>query len=857
MFQMRLLQSLICILLLCLATAASAQNLSDIDFQTVNVDDLSEQQIQRIHEEAQSRNMSIEQVTQLAVARGLPKAQANRLRQRLQQVQGGQLRGGEGGAEIPRGRLRTSPTLGDTTGGAYDVLFGADTESDTLEMMQTIERIRYQSRQDSIQLHQQILRDKIFGYSLFRERGQVNFEPELNIPTPSDYQFSTGDEVIIDIWGAAQQTYQQIISPDGTINIPNLGPIYLNGMTIEEASRRLKDRLGTIYSGLNPQDESRKDTYMQVSLGQIRSIKVTVLGEAMTPGTYTVPSLATVFNALYAAGGPTTTGSFRNIDVIRGDSVAATFDLYDLLIDGDQSANIRLRSQDIIQIHPYDQRVEISGEVKRPGIYELRENETLQNLIKYAGDFTNQAYTDRVKVIGNTPKEKQITDVNQQNFDRFMLSNGDSITVGEILDRFSNRVKIEGAVFRPGEYEVTDTTSLYSLIQRADGLMGDAFLNRGLIYRTRDDYSIEAISFNVRELLNNPEEHDIPLQKDDLVRISSIFDMQENYTVRINGPVQNPTRFEFAYGMTLEDLIFKAGGFRESATPNRVEVARRIRDLEGETESSSIAEIFSFEVDENLRLSPEDAKFELQPFDQVYVRTLPNYEAQQEVTVIGEIKYPGKYTISSRNERISDLIRRAGGLTPEAYTQGATLFRQREFTQQRGQRVLANIEGLTQEEQEEQLRRQEADYATAQVGIDLPEVMNNPESRHDLFLERGDSLFIPKQLQTVTIQGGVFHPTTTRFREGSNFKDYITAAGGYTDLAKKRRAYVIYPSGDVDRVKSFLFFKNHPEVEPGATIVVPEDPDPIRLSPQERIGIMSTITSTAVLIVTTVIQITR
>ncbi len=849
---MRLISSLFVILLLCMATAVSAQNLSDIDFQNINVDDLSNEEIQRISEEAQSRNLSIEQVTQLAVTRGMPKSEASKLRQRLQQVRTGGLRGEDDDRTAGRGR-----TVRDTTRApGFDLLFGAETTADSLDLNKTLDFLRYQSRQDSIRLERQKLRDKIFGFNLFMDRNQVNFEPALNIPTPIDYQLAAGDEVIIDIWGAAQQTYQLIITPDGTINIPNLGPISLNGLTIQEATQRLKDRLGNIYSGLNPEDENRKDTYMQVSLGQIRSIKVTVMGEANTPGTYTVPSLATVFNALYAAGGPTTIGSFRKIDVVRGDSIAATFDLYDLLINGDQSDNIRLRSQDIIQIHPYVHRVEIDGEIKRPGIYELRQNETIDDLITYAGDFTDNAYTARIKVISNTPTEKQIADVDKSNYNRFMLSNGDSVSVGKILDRFENRVTIEGAVFRPGEYQVNDTTTLYSLIQRADGLMGDAFLSRGLIYRTRDDFTIEAIPFDVRDLIRNPEENDIPLVKDDLVRISSIFDMREDFTINISGPVQNPDQYEFVYGMNLEDLIFESGGFLQSADPYRIEVARRIRNINEPSVTSTIAEIFTFRVDENLELEEEDAKFELQPFDQVYVRSLPNYEEQQEVSIVGEIKYPGKYTISSRDERISDLIRRAGGLTPEAYTQGATLFRQREFTQQQGQRILANVEGMTQEEQEEQLRQQQRN-STAQVGIDLPQVMQNPGSLQDLFIEEGDSLFIPKELQTVTVQGGVFYPTTIRYRDERNFNDYITAAGGYTDLAKKRRAYVIYPNGDVDRVKSFLFFKNRPDVEPGATIIIPEDPDPIRLTPQERIGIMSTITSTAISIVTIVIQLTR
>ena len=832
---MRLIQSVFVLLFLCICSIASAQNLNDIDFRSINVDNLSDQQIQQIRQEAEARGLTIDQITQLAVARGMPSSEATKLRRRLQQTTTGIARD-----EISDAGFERSRALRDTSTTLPPYLQPSPFDSTTL---------------DSTQLEQERLKKKIFGFSLFRDR-KVEFVPSVNIPTPKNYQLGAGDEIYIDIWGAAQTTYQLEVTPDGNLLIENIGPVSVDGITIEEATQKLKSRLGEIYSGLNPANENQKDTYMQVSLGQIRSIKVTVLGEVQTPGTYTLPSLATVFNALYQAGGPTTTGSFRNINVIRGDSVAATFDLYDILIYGDQTSNIILKEQDIIQIQPYANRVEVEGEIKRPGIYETADGETMSDLINYVGGFTNKAYTGRIKVIGNTPTEKRISDVSKSKFDEYEIKNGDLVTVGKILDRFSNLVEIQGAVFRPGEYELNDTTSLHSLIERANGLKGDAFMNRGIIYRTREDFTIEAISFSVRELMQNPEENDIKLIKDDVVQISSIFDQREDFTISIKGPLQQPDQYSFVYGMTLEDLIFKAGGFNQSADPYRIEVARRIRDIDSNERSSKIAEIFTFRVREDLTLKKEDAKFELQPFDQVYVRRLPNYEPQQEISVVGEVRYPGKYTLSTKNDRISDLIERAGGLSSEAYTKGATLFRKRQFTEQQSQQNLANVEGLTQQQQEEQLEEQNDDVRnSAQVGIDLQRVLENPGSRFDLFLEEGDSLFVPKQLQTVSVKGGVFYPTTVRHQDNSSFKDYITAAGGFTDLAKKNRAYVIYPNGDVDRVKRFLFFKDYPSVEPGATIVIPEKPELRKLSPQERVALYSSITSTAVLIVTTVIQI--
>lgn len=826
---MRLIQSVFVLLFLCICTIASAQDINNIDFQSINVDNLSEQQIQQIRQEAEARGLSNDQVVQLAVARGMPQSEATKLRRRLQQTSTGITQ-----ETVPTSGSERRRMLRDSTA-------AQPSASDT-------------TRDDTTLTREQRLKNKIFGFSLFRNRN-VEFIPAVNIPTPKNYQLGSGDEIFIDIWGAAQTTYQLQVTPDGNLLIDNIGPVSVDGLTIEEASQKLHSRLGEIYSGLNPANENQKDTYMQVSLGQIRSIKVTVLGEVQTPGTYTLPSLATVFNALYQAGGPTTTGSFRNINIIRGDSVAATFDLYDILIYGDQSSNIILKEQDIIQIQPYANRVEVEGEIKRPGIYETRDGETLSDLINYVGGFTDKAYTGRIKVIGNTPTEKKINDVSKPHFDDYEMENGDLVTVGKILDRFSNLIEIEGAVFRPGEYELNDTTTVYSLIQRANGLKGDAFMNRGLIYRTREDFTIEAIPFSVRELMRNPEENNIELIKDDVVQISSIFDLRENYTISINGPVQDPDTYSFVYGMTLEDLIFKAGGFNQSADPYRIEVARRIRNVDTTSTGSKIANIYTFRVNENLRLNPEDANFVLQPFDQVYIRKLPNYEPQQEISVVGQVKYPGKYSLSTKNDRISDLIERAGGLSSEAYTEGATLFRKRQFTEQQSQQNLANIEGLTQQEQQQQLQQRGGERASAQIGIDLQRVLQNPGSRFDLYLEEGDSLFVPKQLQTVSVKGGVFYPTTIRHQDNSSFKDYITAAGGFTDLAKKNRAYVIYPNGDVDRVKRFLFFKNYPDVEPGATIVIPEKQELRRLSPQERVALYSSITSTAVLIVSTIIQI--
>ena len=848
MYLMRRISLLIVVFLLGLSTVTTAQSLSDIDFTSLKVDQLSDEQVQEIAREIRSRGLTIQQAVQVARAEGMPRAEATKLSRRLNDVQISQ---SKDGSSLRSSRLRGNPAQNDEE----ETYLPGNFLPDTLPVFPAqgdSEFARFLARQDSIYIQNQLLKEKIFGYELF-EDSEISFEPSLNIPTPENYQLGTGDELLIDIYGAAQNTYQLEVSPDGSVFIDNVGPVYLNGLTINEAESKLRSKLGQIYSGLNNPENS--NTFMDLSLGLIRSIKVTMLGEVTQPGTYTLPSLASVFNALYAAGGPSVNGSLRKINVIRGDSTIATFDLYDLLINSDQSENIRLKDQDIIKISPYVSRVEIEGKVKRPGIYEVQENETLEDLITFTGGFTGDAYQGRIKVIGSTDREKRINDIQKGNFDSFDLQDGDAVTVGEVLDRFENIVEIRGAVYRDGRYQLTDSSTVYNLIQRAEGLKQDAFMNRGLIYREQPDLTTEAISFNISDLMNNPAQNDVALKENDVVLIQSIFDLRENFTVRVIGPVQNPGEFEYVEGMTLEDVIFQAEGFRQSAAPYRIEVARRVRSLDQtqNEESNQVAKIFQFNVDESLKLDEEDADFTLQPFDNVYIRELPNYSQQKDIKVVGEVQYPGTYSLQYKTERISDVIERAGGLSSEAYIQGATLFRQREFLQQEAQQQAANIEGLSEQEQQAQLTSTQ----TSKIGIELDKVLNNPGSKYDLILEEGDSLFVPTLLQTVTVTGGVFYPTSIRYEDGKSYQDYITSAGGFTDLAKTKRSYVIYANGDVDKVKRFLFFKNYPEVRPGATLVVPEQTEQRKLSPAERVSIFSAIISTAALITTTIVQVTR
>jgi len=790
---------------------ATAQDIGSIDFPNLRSSDLSDQQIERLWQRAQSQGYSVSDIEQLALSRGMQPSQVSALVRRLRDIRMSSGDSSRGSSEGEQLRQMNMPTV---------------SQPDTVRREQPDSRI--------------------FGANLFRSE-QITFTPSLNIPTPENYQLGPGDELIIDIWGAAEQTYRKTISPEGTISIANLGPMYLNGLSIERARDRVRSSLSRIYSGLKAEGDAPTDTQARISLGNIRSISVTVLGEAQSPGTYTLPSLATAFNALYSAGGPSDSGTFRSIEIIRNDTIAATLDIYDFLVYGNQEDNIRLRDQDIIKIDPNISRVELSGNTKRTGLFELKEDETMQDLITYAGGFSDNAYTKRIKVLSNTESQKRIDDIAYPEQRDFVLNDGSQVTVGEVLDRYENRVQIEGAVFRPGGYELNDTTTVYSLIQRAEGLREDVFRNRGLILREQDDLTTKTIPFNIGDIMTNPEQNDIQLERNDVVQISSIFDLREEYEVNIVGAVQDPGSFSYAENMSLEDLILRADGFRESAAPYRIEVSRRITGGDSTYVPKEMAEIFRFRVDENLELGKKAADFTLKPFDKVFVRSSPSYFTQKEIRIEGEVLFPGEYTLDEQDMRISDLIQQSGGLSQYAYPQGANLTRQVQQNVDASQINLPDSVNVEQQIQE----------SSTKVGIRLKQIMENPGSDQDLILRPGDVLEIPKELQTVQVAGEVLYPISVRFGEKLSFKDYIRSAGGASEMGKPRDAYIVYANGEVDKTGKFLFFRNYPEVRPGATIYIPKKEQKRQLTTQERIGILSAIVSMAAIVSNTIFQIRR
>lgn len=820
--QRGLIQFTVVIFIFLFAQSIVAQDVGNIDFRSIRVDELSDTQIRQIWNRAQSEGMSLNEVQSMALARGMSQSEVRKLRTRINEI-----------------RLQTED----------------EEEADTTEVPKTdLRRVVDLTEDDFIVIQGDTVSvdslvtrdDEIFGASLF-SRVSRTFQPSFNIPTPEGYVLGAGDELVIDIWGAAEANYRLTVNTEGAITIQNIGPVFVNGLTIESAREKIINRLKNIYSGLDPNRPQEANTYAQISLGNIRSIKVTVLGETKQPGTYTVSSLSTVFNALYSAGGPNESGTYRSIKLIRGQEIISDLDIYDILIHGDLSDNIRLKDQDIIKIDPYLNRITVDGELKRNGIFEVKPGETLEDLINFAGGFTDQAYTQRIVLRRNTPTQKSISDVRYPEGADLELKNGDRLVVGQILERFENRVEIEGAVFREGDYELSEGMTLRDLIMKADGLREDAFLSRGIILRLKDDLTLETVSFHAGQVISQPETHDVELKRDDLVRISSIFDMRLEFTINVRGAVNSGGEFEFADGTTVEDAILMADGFRESAAPYRVDVARRISDENNRIKSNRIAEIFQFEVDRNLDFANGDGDFQLKPFDQVFVRSEPNYEAQQVIRIEGEVQFPGEYVLDERNTRISEIIEKAGGLSTYAFPSGASL--ERQLSEETDLREVGILDTLLVEAQQE--RR------TTKVGIELNEVLRSPGSKFDLILRDGDVLTVPKELQTVRVEGEVLSPVSIRYERGKTLKRYIDEAGGTTDRGKIKKAFIVYANGEVDRTKKFLFFRNNPEVRPGATIIVPQKPEERELSPQERISILTAIVSTAALVSTTIVQIRR
>jgi protein involved in polysaccharide export with SLBB domain len=629
---------------------------------------------------------------------------------------------------------------------------------------------------------------RVFGSYIFNSKN-MTFEPSLNIQTPKKYEISIGDQILINIWGNSQNNYQLTVNKNGQIMIPDIGPVYVAGLTFDNARIKIKQRLSTIYSDM---DSDNPETFAQVNMGQLRSIQVNLVGEVTTPGTYTLPVTATVFNALYLSGGPNKIGSFRNIRIVRNNKIVKTIDMYKFLVNANPSDNVLLKDDDIIFIPPIEKRVEVNGQFKRNGLFELKDDEMLDELIHFAGGFTENSYLSKTQILRKTQQGQQILDIPFKQLKSTSLINGDIISNEKILDAFENRVTIAGAVYRPGEYEWKEGLTLFDLIIKADSLTPDAFQNRGIITRYNPDLSTTTIQFNVNDIA--VKKSNIILQQEDMVLIKSHFQLEESTFITVNGEVQSPGKFAWSENLTLGDAIFLAGGLTESADSTFIEVARRLSHEEAAQLSNKLAHTQVVNISRALGLTDNDAAFILKPFDQISVRRAPGFRKHGTALITGEIVYSGAYAISNKNQRISDLIKMAHGITPQAFIAGATL------------------------------SRTSKELGSEKIAIDLAKILNNPGGQNDLFLNDGDRINIPEFMQTIKISGNVQNPFSITFEQGKKAKYYIDRCGGFKSNAKKNKVYVLYANGTTAVRKGFII-KSYPKVQAGSQIIVPKKPE--------------------------------
>ena len=657
---------------------------------------------------------------------------------------------------------------------------------------------------------------QVFGRDIFRN-SDLTFEPSMNIATPTDYRLGPGDQVVIEVWGASEANITQKVTPDGYISIPDIGPVAVNGLTVQAASERIRGKLSKIYSGMKTANVDLS-TNVKVSLGQIRTIQVNIMGEVARPGTYALSSFSTVFHALYKAGGISELGSLRNIKVVRGGRTVATVDVYDYIINGRSHSDIRLQEGDVILASPYDALVLIQGKIKRPMYYEMKSSESVLTLINYAGGFTNDAYSSAVTVERNNNKEKTICTVDDMNYGVFKVKDGDRVSIGAILDRYDNRVEINDAVYRAGFYAMgNDLSTTRYLIQTADGLLDDAFTNRAVLHRENPDKTLEVISVNTKGILNGTEP-DILLQKNDILFIPSIYDLEAKGTLEIVGEVFSPGVFPYAANTKLEDLIIMAGGLTEAASTVRVDVTRRLNDAKSTKKTKDISKTFSFSVKDGFVVEGEPG-FILEPYDQVFVRRSPGYSQKINVTINGEVEFEGNYALNIRNERLSDVIKQAGGLTEFAYLEGARLERQLTYEEYlQAKELMAMITSNNKVEGNDSIVVPEV-TRTYPVGIDLVEIMKNPHSEIDPVLQDGDVVIIPQLMTTVSVSGSVRKPNTVVYNPTMKLKDYISEAGGYAERARKSGTFILYPNGHIKELGKSASAK---EIIGGSKIIVPQ-----------------------------------
>lgn len=800
---------------------------------------MSDDQVIQYVKDAQKAGKTQKEITVELMRRGVTKEQVERIKEKYEQSQAdGQQAGNQ--SDMNRTRQRSRQSLAQQ-GGINNVQQRQGVRVANTRLQQTEDSLMLRESDGYfVSEKQEDPTQQIFGHNIFTNPN-LTFEPNVNVATPADYRLGPGDEVIIDVWGASETTIRQTISPEGSIQVNTLGPVHLSGKTVEEANLYLKQEFSRIYSGVSG---SAPSTDVKLTLGDIRSIQVNVMGEVMVPGTYTLSSFSSVFHALYRAGGVNRIGSLRNIKVVRNGSVVAELDVYDFIMKGKMKDDVRLQDGDVVLVDPYISLVQILGKVKRPMFYEMKKDENVKTLLEYAGNFTGDAYKKAVRVIRKTGREHQIYNVDETDYAAFRVDDGDVVSVDSVLNRFENRVEVRGAVYRPGLYQLDGTVNtVKALLEKAEGIRGDAFLNRAIIDREREDLTHEMLQVDIRGILNG-EVADIPLVKNDVLYIPSIHDLREEQTVTIHGEVANPGTFLYSESMTIEDLVLQAGGLKEAASIVKVEVARRVKSPKSEDFTLTVGENFSFNLKEGLLIGEGSDSFVLMPFDEVYIRRSPAYYEQRNVVVAGEVLFSGSYALSKKNERLSDLVTKAGGVTPAAYVRGARLIRTMTEDELRRKEDALRMVNMG-----DSISMKKLDLSNKySVGINLELALSKPGSEYDMVLREGDILYVPEYVSTVKINGAVMYPNTVLYKKGENLRYYINQAGGFGNGAKKRKAYVVYMNGTVSRLKA----RSSKAIEPGCEIIVPAKDPKKKMSAAEIIGMGTSAASLATMVATLV-----
>lgn len=776
----------------------------NVNFKTMDVSKMTDAQIRQISTEMTARGYSIEQIKTLAKAKGASDRQIDELTKRI--------------------ALVNKQT--------------ADKKSNKKDDKQnTNNKVKEEIISDKAIIMPTALDSLVFGFNLFNN-SRLTFEPNVNIPVPEGYILGAGDEIVIDVWGRSNMSYELVVNSNGAIEIPIAGPVNVMGLSIKEASRKIEQKLSTIYSDMG------KGTSVSIKTGQLRTITVNVMGEVFAPGSYTVSGAASLFNVLYLCGGPNINGSFRNVQLLRSGKLVATLDVYDYLLNYKTDVNVPLYNNDIIMIPTYNKRVSVGGEFKRTGYFEAKEGETVDDMIRYAGGFKPNAMVSHIGLMRVGKKGREYKDV----FDPASISvmNGDSLSVGAINEeRVDNTVVINGGVFAPGNYEFVEGLTLSKLVEKAGGLVENAFLNRGVITRVKSDYTLQAVNFNVADLVSG--KYDLELNDKDVITISTIDDQREAPMLTIKGAVINPGEYDYAEGITIGDLVLLAGGLMEDASVTNVEIVRKLSFAAADTSEYAVSEDHYVSLSRDLNINKEGNDYVLKPFDIVTVRMLPLSQFKGTITISGEVRMPGTYEMVNKDDNIISLIERAGGLTKSAYIDGAKLYRRVVLNDKEKSIKIAQARAQSEDTTKiYALMNDEDSYEL--VSIDLKEIVKDKNSLSNVRLKDGDDIVIPSVMQTVKIGGEVLNPIVVTWTKKMSAKKYVSMAGGFSSKAKKGKTYVVYPDGHAEATGRFLWFKHYPKVDAGCEVMVPAKPERDGMSPSQIVSLSSSVLTMVVVI---------